>query len=79
MFVKFTGVVLAGLVIWSIAAHSSDGAGKRRIYTVKRYDTLWSIATSHYGGDPRDAIYRLEQRNGLGSAVVWPGQRLVLP
>ena len=57
----------------------SNSAGKARIYTVKRYDTLWSIATSHYGGDPRDAIYRLEQRNGLASAVVRPGQRLVLP
>jgi LysM repeat protein len=79
MFVKFLGVLLAGLVIWSIAAHASKGAGKAQIYTVKRYDTLWSIAASHYGGDPRDEIYRLEQRNGLTSAVVWPGQRLVLP
>ena len=79
MFVKFLGVLLAGLVIWSIAAHASNSAGKARIYKVKRYDTLWSIATSHYGGDPRDAIYRLERRNGLTSAVVWPGQRLVLP
>jgi LysM repeat protein len=79
MFVKFIGVLLAGLVIWSIAAHASNGAGRPRIYTVKRYDTLWSIAASHYGGDPRDAIYRLEQRNGLAGATVWPGQRLVLP
>jgi len=79
MFVKFIGVLLTGLIIWSIAAHSSDGAGKRRIYTVRRYDTLWSIAASHYGGDPRDAIYRLEERNGLATAVVWPGERLVLP
>jgi LysM repeat protein len=79
MFVKFLGVLLAGLVIWSIAAHASNGAGKPRIYTVKRYDTLWSIATANYGGDPRGAIYRLEQRNGLTSAYVQPGQRLVLP
>ena len=79
MFVKFLGALLAGLVIWSIAAHASNGAGKAQVYTVKRYDTLWSIASSHYGGDPRDAIYRLEQRNGLTSAGVWPGQRLVLP
>jgi LysM repeat protein len=79
MFVKFIGLLLGALVIWSIAAHASNGAAKAQIYTVKRYDTLWSIAASHYGGDPRDAIYRLEQRNGLTSAVVWPGQRLVLP
>jgi LysM repeat protein len=79
MFVKFIGVLLAGLVIWAAAAHSSSGAGKAVVYTVRPYDTLWSIATSHYGGDPRDAIYRLEERNGLASPVVRPGQKLVLP
>ena len=79
MFVKFLGFLLAGLVIWAVTAHSSNGAGKRQIYTVKRYDTLWSIAASHYGGDPRSAIYRLEERNGLSGVVVLPGQKLVLP
>jgi len=79
MFVKFIGVLLAGLVIWVIEAHSSNGAGKPQLYTVKPYDTLWSIASSHYGGDPRAAIYRLEQRNGLDGTVVRPGQKLVLP
>jgi LysM repeat protein len=79
MFVKFLGVLLAAIVVWAIAAHSSTGAGKPQVYTVKPYDTLWSIATSHYGGDPRDAIYRLEQRNGLSGAVVRPGQKLLLP
>jgi LysM repeat protein len=79
MFVKFLGVLLAAIVVWAIAAHSSTGAGKPQVYTVKPYDTLWSIATSHYGGDPRDAIYRLEERNGLSGAVVRPGQKLFLP
>jgi LysM domain-containing protein len=79
MFVKLLGTVLAALVIWAVAAHSSNGAGKPRIYLVKRYDTLWSIAASHYGGDPRSAIYRLETRNGLAGPVVRPGQKLVLP
>jgi LysM repeat protein len=79
MFVKFLGTVLAALIIWAVAAHSSSGAGPARHYTVKPYDTLWSIAASHYGGDPRAAIFRLEQRNGLVDDVVRPGQRLVLP
>jgi LysM repeat protein len=79
MFVKFIGVLLAGIVIWAVAAHSSNGAGRPHIYTVKRYDTLWSIASSHYGGDPRAAIYRLEERNDLAGTVVQPGQKLVLP
>ena len=79
MFVKLIGTTLAALVIWAVAAHSSNSAGKQRVYTVKAYDTLWSIASSHYGGDPRDAVYRLEERNGLAGPVVRPGQRLVLP
>jgi LysM repeat protein len=79
MFVKLIGTTLAALVIWAIAAHSSQSAGTPRYYTVKPYDTLWSIAASHYGGDPRDAIFRLEQRNRLGGATVRPGQRLLLP
>jgi LysM repeat protein len=79
MFVKFIGVLLAGLVFWAVAARSSDGAGHPQLYTVKRYDTLWSIASSNYSGDPRPAIYRLEERNGLAGTVVQPGQRLVLP
>jgi nucleoid-associated protein YgaU len=79
MFVKLIGTTLAALVIWAVAAHSSNSAGKPQAYVVKPYDTLWSIAAAHYGGDPRDAVYRLERRNGLGGAVVRPGQRLVLP
>ena len=79
MFVKFLGTTLVALVIWAIAAHSSQSAGNPRHYRVKPYDTLWSIAASHYGGDPRDAIFRLEQRNGLSGTVVRPGQMLLLP
>ena len=79
MFVKLIGVLLAGLVFWAVAARSSDGAGHPQLYTVKRYDTLWSIASSHHSGDPRAAIYRLEERNALAGTVVQPGQKLVLP
>ena len=79
MFVKFLGATLAALIIWAVAAHSSQSAGKPQVYTVRPYDTLWSIATSHYGGDPRDAIYRLERRNGLIGTTVRPGQKLLLP
>jgi LysM repeat protein len=46
---------------------------------VKPTDTLWSIATRTYGGDVREGIWKLEQRNHLASALLRPGQRLVLP
>ena len=46
---------------------------------VQAYDTLWSIAQQHYGGDVRDAIWRIEQANHLQGANVRVGQKLVLP
>jgi nucleoid-associated protein YgaU len=46
---------------------------------VKPYDTLWSIAASHYRGDPREGVWRIERANGLQSALIRPGQVLSLP
>jgi nucleoid-associated protein YgaU len=79
MFVKLLATTLAGLVLWAVAAHSSESAGKPERYTVRPYDTLWSIATSHYAGDPRDAIYRIDEKNHLHGSVIVPGQTLLLP
>ena len=42
-------------------------------------DTLWTIAAAHYGGDPREGVWRLEDRNHLDGSVVRPGEQLVLP
>jgi LysM repeat protein len=79
MFGKLLIVVVAGVVLWAAAAHSSRGAGAARTYIVKPDDTLWSIAVAHYGGDPRASVYRLEERNGLTGPFVRPGQKLALP
>ena len=79
MFVRIFILVAVAVLVWSATAHSSQAHGRKQVVTVKPYDTLWSIASSHYGGDPRGAIYRLEQRNGLDGTVVRPGQKLVLP
>jgi hypothetical protein len=46
---------------------------------VEPYDTLWTIAASHYAGDARDAVWRIEQRNHLSGGTLHPGQTLVLP
>ena len=75
--------VLVALLILALAvavwARPSGGAGRAQVYTVRPTDTLWSIAASHYGGDTRAAVWRLEQRNRLRSVTLVPGQRLVLP
>ena len=74
-------VVIVGLLALAVAwgARRSDGAGQEQAYVVRSGDTLWTIAASHYGGDSREAVYRLENRNHLGGVVLRPGQKLVLP
>ena len=79
MFAKFLIVLaLAGLGV-GLVAHSSQGAGPEHRYVVKPSDTLWSIAAHAYGGDPREGVWKLQQRNHLGSATIRPGEVLVLP
>jgi nucleoid-associated protein YgaU len=79
MFVRI--LILAGIavLVWSAVARSSDAHGNREVVTVRPYDTLWSIAQAHYGGDVRGAVYRIERANHLSGAAIQPGQRLVLP
>ena len=53
-------LVLAAVLVWSVAARSSQAHGAKQVVTVQPSDTLWSIAQRHYGGDVRDAIWRIE-------------------
>ncbi len=69
---------LAALAV-AIAARQSSGAGHQQVYVVGSGDTLWSIATAHYAGDPREGVWKIEQRNHLPGATIQPGERLVLP
>jgi len=79
MFAKALITALFVTLVVAIAANRSQGAGPAQAYVVRPYDTLWAIAASHYAGDPREAIDRIERANGLASPLIRPGQRLVLP
>jgi len=60
------GVALALLVTGALgAAHPSVGATPETRYVVKAGDTLWSIAATRYGGDPREGVWRLREANDL--------------
>jgi LysM repeat protein len=74
-------LLLAGavLVVWSIAARPSGAHGPKSYYRVKPYDTLWSIAQAHYGGDVRGDVWQIQQANHLTGSVIAPGERLLLP
>jgi len=79
MFPRLLILLLAISLLVGIVARPSGGAGKPVGYVVKPTDTLWSIATRHYAGDPREGIWKLQQRNRLEGTTLVPGQRLVLP
>jgi LysM repeat protein len=79
MFVRILVIGLVAVVAWAGFAHTSEGAGPEQVYVVQSTDTLWSIAASHYAGDPREGIWELQQRNGLAGTTIVPGQRLILP
>jgi hypothetical protein len=79
MFVRGFIVGVVALLLWSVAATGSDGAGPPRSYTVRPHDTLWSIAVANYAGDPREGVWRIREQNDLQDTLIVPGQRLRLP
>jgi hypothetical protein len=79
MVAKVFALSVVALIAWAIIARASEGAERDRVYVVRPYDTLWSIAERSGTNDPRDLIWRIEQRNHLGSATLVPGQRLLVP
>jgi LysM repeat protein len=79
MFGKFVILLCVGVLAVGLAARGSSGAGPKRTYVVRPGDTLWSVAEHAYAGDPREGVWKLEQRNHLGSATIVPGEKLVVP
>jgi LysM domain len=72
-------LVLAALLLWALFAGETGAGGPERRYHVQPGDTLWSIAERTFAGDPREGVWELRDRNRLDSAVIVPGQVLVLP
>ena len=79
MFGRILLIALALALLLSVVDRSGQSAGPERRYVVKPADTLWAIALREYGGDPREAVWEIRERNGLTGTTVQPGQILVLP
>ena len=79
MFARILVLVLLAALVWAVVARASTAAGPERTYVVKPGDTLWSIASERYGGDPRSGVWKIERRNGLQRLPLVAGRRIVLP
>ena len=79
MFVRLGLAAVIALALWAALVRPSGATGPERVHVVRPTDTLWSIATRHYAGDPREAVWELQRRNGLDGTLLRPGQRLILP
>jgi LysM repeat protein len=79
MFPRLLILLLAVSLVVGVVARPSGGAGRPARYVVKPTDTLWSIASAHYSGDPREGIWELQQGNHLHGTTIVAGQVLVLP
>jgi nucleoid-associated protein YgaU len=77
--IRSVALAAAALVVWSVAARPLGAHGPKTTYRVKAYDTLWTIAQAHYGGDVRDGVWQIQQANHLTGDAVVPGEKLVLP
>lgn len=83
MFATRTWILLAVVIVVISAALSnarvSNGAGHETRHRVRAGETLWTIAEANYAGDPRKAIWRIEERNNLTGADITAGMVLLLP
>jgi nucleoid-associated protein YgaU len=79
MFARVVVMVLVAAVLWAVFARDTGARGPEQRYVVQPGDTLWSIADARYAGDPREGVWKLQERNRLDGVTILPGQRLVLP
>ncbi|HXV34873.1 MAG TPA: LysM peptidoglycan-binding domain-containing protein [Gaiellaceae bacterium] len=69
---------VSGVLLLAVARPSSGSAPEER-YVVRAGDTLWELASERYGGDPRDGVWRIRERNGLHGTMLAAGTVLYLP
>ena len=79
MFGRVFIVLVVAAVLWAVFVRDTGAGSNPRFHTVRHGETLWSIAAESYGGDPREGVWLLEQRNHLPGPTIVPGQRLLLP
>lgn len=86
--IRMMKIMIAVLVtvtaLVSVTALSNGDRGKYASYTevyVKPGDTLWEIASEHYGNsvDIRKAVYAICECTGIDGGNIYTGQKLLIP
>ena len=74
-------VILLALALLLASAKLAYGSGPAHYDTVvvAPGDSVWTIASAHYGGDPRAHVDAILAANHLGGPSLIPGQSLLLP
>ncbi len=87
IFLKLT-LILVTIFILSVLItviftliSSGDNQMEYNHYTVKKGDSLWTIAIKHYGNeaDLRKMIYTIKKVNDLDNPIISPGDQIILP
>jgi LysM repeat protein len=79
VFARILTFVAIVVFLWAVVARDTGASGREQRLVVRPADTLWSIASTHFAGDPREGVYRIRERNGLTSSTIRPGQVLLVP
>lgn len=76
-------LMIISVVIIPLTGYVAKGSNTVKYTKVIVYpgDTLWSIASNHNESkaDIRKIIHKIRKANNLDSAVIMPGQELVIP
>lgn len=76
-------LIIISITIIPIKGYVAKGSNSVKYEKVVVYpgDTLWSIASHHNesNSDVRKLIYKIRKANNLDTAVIMPGQELIIP
>jgi LysM repeat protein len=77
----FGRVILLAAALLVASARLAYGSAPAHYQTVvvAPGDSLWTIASAHYGGDPRSHVDAILVANHLAGPSLTPGQSLILP
>jgi LysM repeat protein len=72
-------VLTAALLLVTGRLAYGSGPARSDTVVVAPGDTVWSIASAHYAGDPRPHVEAILAANRLATPILRPGQALQLP